>query len=35
MLLEQLNVAVEWVTLLLLIRQVPDSNPGPETSYPD
>jgi hypothetical protein len=27
------NVVIEWLTLLLLIRDVPDSNFGPETSY--
>jgi hypothetical protein len=30
-----LNVVVEWLTPLLLIRQVPGSNIGPETDCPD
>jgi hypothetical protein len=29
------NVVVEWLALLLCIREVPDSNLGPETGYPD
>jgi hypothetical protein len=29
------NVVLEWLTLLLLIREVPGSNIGPETAYPD
>jgi hypothetical protein len=29
------NSVVEWLTLLLCIREVSDSNIGPETSYPD
>jgi hypothetical protein len=28
-------VVVEWLTILLRIREVPDSNLGPETNYPD
>jgi hypothetical protein len=30
-----LNVVVEWLSLLLLIREVSGSNLGPETGYPD
>jgi hypothetical protein len=30
-----LNVVVEWLTLLLRIQQVPGSNLGLETGYPD
>jgi hypothetical protein len=30
-----LNVLVEWLTLLLNIREIPGSNLGPETGYPD
>jgi hypothetical protein len=29
------NVAVEWLTLLLSILEVPGSNIGPETGYPE
>jgi hypothetical protein len=29
------NVVVEWLVLLLCIREVPGSNLGPETGYPD
>jgi hypothetical protein len=29
------NVAVQWLTLPLRIREVPDSNLGPETGYHD
>jgi hypothetical protein len=29
------NVVVEWLKLLLLIREVPGSNLCPNTSYPD
>jgi hypothetical protein len=29
------NVVVEWLTHLLRIREVPGSNFGPETGYPD
>jgi hypothetical protein len=29
------NVVIEWLTLLLRIREVPISNVGPETGYPD
>jgi hypothetical protein len=29
------NVMVEWLTLLFRIREVPGSNLGPETGYPD
>jgi hypothetical protein len=29
------NVVVEWLTLLLLIREIPGSNLGPEIAYPD
>jgi hypothetical protein len=29
------NVVVEWVTLLLRVREVQHSNVGPETGYPD
>jgi hypothetical protein len=29
------NVIVEWLTILLRIREVSGSNLGPETSYPD
>jgi hypothetical protein len=29
------NVVVEWLSLLLRIREVPISNFGPETGYPD
>jgi hypothetical protein len=29
------NVVVEWFTLLLHIRDIPGSNLGPETGYPD
>jgi hypothetical protein len=29
------NVMVEWLALLLRIREVPGSNLGPETGYPD
>jgi hypothetical protein len=29
------NVVVEWLTPLLHIRDVPGSNLGPETGYPD
>jgi hypothetical protein len=29
------NVAVDWLTFLLLIREVPGSNLGPETVYPE
>jgi hypothetical protein len=29
------NVVVEWLTLMLRIKEVPASNPGPETGYPD
>jgi hypothetical protein len=29
------NVLVEWLTLLLTIREVPGSNLGRETGYPD
>jgi hypothetical protein len=29
------NVVVEWLTLLLRIREVPGSNLGPDTGYPD
>jgi hypothetical protein len=29
------NFVVEWLTLLLRIREVPRSNLGPETGYPD
>jgi hypothetical protein len=32
---EQLNIMVEWLTLLLRILELPDSNLGPETSHPD
>jgi hypothetical protein len=27
------NVVVEWITLMLRIREVPGSNLGPETGY--
>jgi hypothetical protein len=30
-----LNVAVEWLTLLVRVREVPGSNLGPETGSPD
>jgi hypothetical protein len=30
-----LNVAVEWITLLLRIREAPGSNLSPEIGYPD
>jgi hypothetical protein len=30
-----LNVVVEWLAFLLRIREVPGSDLGPETSYPD
>jgi hypothetical protein len=29
------NVVVEWITLLFRIREVPCSNLGPETGYPE
>jgi hypothetical protein len=29
------NVVVKWLTLVLRIRDVPGSNLGPETGYPD
>jgi hypothetical protein len=29
------NVVVEWLTLLLLIREVLGTDLGPETGYPD
>jgi hypothetical protein len=29
------NVVVEWLTLLILIREVQGLNLGPETGYPD
>jgi hypothetical protein len=29
------NVVVEWLTLLLRIREVPGTNLGSETGYPD
>jgi hypothetical protein len=29
------NVAVQWLTLLLRMREVSGSNLGPETGYPD
>jgi hypothetical protein len=29
------NVVVEWLTLLLRIRETPGSNLGPETGYRD
>jgi hypothetical protein len=29
------NVAVEWLRLLLCIREVPGSNLSPEVGYPD
>jgi len=29
------NVVIEWLTILLRIREVPGSNLGPETGYPD
>jgi hypothetical protein len=29
------NVVIEWVTTLLLIREVPGSNLGPATGFPD
>jgi hypothetical protein len=29
------NVVVEWLAFLLRIREVPGSNLGPETGYPD
>jgi hypothetical protein len=29
------NVVVEWPTILLRVREVPGSNLGPETGYPD
>jgi hypothetical protein len=29
------KAVVEWLALLLLIREVPGSNLGPETDYPD
>jgi hypothetical protein len=29
------NVVVKWLTLMLHIRELPDSNPGPDTGYPD
>jgi hypothetical protein len=29
------KVVVEWLTILLHIREVPDSNLGPETGYPE
>jgi hypothetical protein len=32
---QSLNVVVEWLTLLLHIREVPGSNLSPETGYPD
>jgi hypothetical protein len=28
-------VVVKWLTILLRIREVPDSNTGPQTGYPD
>jgi hypothetical protein len=31
----ELNVVVEWLALLLPIREVPGSNLGPETGCPD
>jgi hypothetical protein len=30
-----LNVVIEWLAFLLRIREVPGSNLGPETGYPD
>jgi hypothetical protein len=30
-----LNVMIEWLTILLRIREVPGSNFGQETGYPD
>jgi hypothetical protein len=32
---QPLNFVVEWLALLLCIREVPGSNLGPETGYPD
>jgi hypothetical protein len=32
---ERLNVSVEWLTLLLQIREVSVSNLGPEKNYSD
>jgi hypothetical protein len=32
---ERPNVVVEWLTLLLRIREVQGSNLGPETVYPE
>jgi hypothetical protein len=29
------NITVEWLALLLCIREVPGSNLGPETGYPE
>jgi hypothetical protein len=29
------NVVVEWLALLLRTQEVPDSNLGPETEYPE
>jgi hypothetical protein len=29
------NVVVEWLPLLLRIREVPDTSLGPKTGYPD
>jgi hypothetical protein len=29
------NVVVEWLKFLIRIREIPGSNPGPETVYPD
>jgi hypothetical protein len=34
MIAQYLNVLAEWLALLLRI-QIPDSNIGPETGYPD
>jgi hypothetical protein len=32
--MKQPNVVIEWLTLLLHIREVPGSNLSPETCYP-
>jgi hypothetical protein len=32
---KKINVMVEWLTFLLRTREIPGSNLGPETSFPD
>jgi hypothetical protein len=34
LIVSQLNVEVEWLALLLYIREIPDSNLGLKTGYP-